>query len=120
MIDHFALSWQAFCITKFVLSANVLGKILNYLRYGQSTEDPDLFRGVKNLADYLGLTEMIKELESEQFVRGTDHGQSWVTLDLQGIHGITDCMISKWVWKMSIRHISDFLTFETAPVLLRY
>ena len=30
-------------------------EILNYLRYGQSTEDPDLFRGVKNLADYLGL-----------------------------------------------------------------
>ena len=31
---------------------------------------------------------MIKELESEQFVRGTDHGSlnssSWVTLDLQG------------------------------------
>ena len=44
--------------------------------------------GVKNLADYLGLTDMIKELESEQFVRGTDHGSSnsssWVTLDLQG------------------------------------
>jgi len=63
-------------------------EILNYLRYGQSTEDPDLFRGVKNLADYLGLTDMIKELESEQFVRGTDHGSSnsssWVTLDLQG------------------------------------
>ena len=40
------------------------------------------------MADYLGLTDMIKELESEQFVRGTDHGSlnssSWVTLDLQG------------------------------------
>ena len=36
----------------------------------------------------IGLTDMIKELESEQFVRGTDHGSSnsssWVTLDLQG------------------------------------
>ena len=43
----------------------------------------------KKIANLLiGLTDMIKELESEQFVRGTDHGSSnsssWVTLDLQG------------------------------------
>ena len=42
-------------------------EILNYLRYGKIiTKDSELLECVKNLADYFGLTELIKELGSTE------------------------------------------------------
>ena len=53
-------------------------EVLNYLRHGKViTKDSDLLEGVKNLADYFGLTELIKEL-------GSTEDNDWVTLDLDG------------------------------------
>ena len=45
-------------------------EILNYLRYGELDElvsqGSNLLKGVKMLANYLGLTELVKELESRE------------------------------------------------------
>ena len=42
-------------------------EILNYLRYGELvTQDSNLLKGVKKLANYLGLTELVKELGSRE------------------------------------------------------
>ena len=43
-----------------------LREILDYLRYGELvTEDSNLLKGVKKLANHLGLTELVKELGSK-------------------------------------------------------
>ena len=61
-------------------------EILNYLRYGKmTTKDSDLLEGVKNLADYFGLTELIREL-------GSAEDNDWVTLDLEGKKEIKMCL----------------------------
>ena len=42
-------------------------EILEYLRYGKIiTQDANLLLGVKELSNYLGLTELVKELESRE------------------------------------------------------
>ena len=42
-------------------------EILEYLRYGKIiTQDANLLVGVKELSNYLGLTELVKELESRE------------------------------------------------------
>ena len=45
-------------------------EILNYMRYGELDElvsqGSNLLKGVKMLANYLGLTELVKELESRE------------------------------------------------------
>ena len=42
-------------------------EILNYLRYGELfTQDSNLLRGVKNLANYLELSELVKEIGSRE------------------------------------------------------
>ena len=42
-------------------------EILDYLRYGELvTEDSNLLKGVKKLANYLGLNELVKELGSRE------------------------------------------------------
>ena len=54
-------------------------QILDYLRYGELvTQDSNLLKGVKKLANYLGLTELVKELGSRE------EDGDWVTLDLDG------------------------------------
>ena len=63
----------------YFLDANPLyfGEILEYLRHGEIiTKDPGLLRGVKKLACYFGLTELLQELECE-------NDSKWVILDLQ-------------------------------------
>ena len=63
----------------YFLDANPLyfGEILEYLRHGEIiTKDPGLLRGVKKLANYFGLTELLQELECE-------NDSKWVILDLQ-------------------------------------
>ena len=63
----------------YFLDANPLyfGEILEYLRHGEIiTKDPVLLRGVKKLACYYGLTELLQELECE-------NDSKWVILDLQ-------------------------------------
>ena len=53
-------------------------EILDYLRYGELvTQDSNLLKGVKKLANYLGLTELVKELGSRE------EDGDWVTLDLE-------------------------------------
>ena len=62
----------------YFLDANPLyfQEILDYLRYGEiNTEDTTVLKGVKNLANYLGLTELLKDLECE-------HDSQWITLDV--------------------------------------
>ena len=62
----------------YFLDANPLyfGEILEYLRHGEIiTKDPGLLRGVKKLANYFGLTELLQELECE-------NDSKWVILDL--------------------------------------
>jgi hypothetical protein len=52
----------------YFLDANPLhfGEILDFLRYGKIvTRDSSLLEGVKGLANYLGLTELVKELGSK-------------------------------------------------------
>ena len=54
-------------------------EILHYLRYGKIVaRDSSLLEGVKDLANYLGLTELVDQHGS----REEDDG--WVTLDLDG------------------------------------
>ena len=54
-------------------------EILHYLRYGKIVaQDSSLLEGVKDLANYLGLTELVNQHGS----REEDDG--WVTLDLDG------------------------------------
>ena len=63
----------------YFLDANPLyfGEILEYLRHGEIiTKDPGLLRGVKKLANYFGLTELLQELECE-------NDSKWVILDLE-------------------------------------
>ena len=64
----------------YFLDVNPLyfGEILDYLRLGKTTtNDKTLLSGVKNLAEYLGLTKLVHELEPKS-------EESWVTLDLDG------------------------------------
>ena len=77
----------------YFLDANPLhfGEILDYLRYGELvTEDSNLLKGVKKLANYLGLTELVKELgsrEEDELVKelgSREENDDWVTLDLDG------------------------------------
>ena len=75
-------------------------EILNYLRYGKmATKDSDLLEGVKNLADYFCLTELIKEL-------GSTEDNDWVTLDLEGKKEI----------KMSLATLTRFRNSTLAKV----
>ena len=40
-------------------------QILNYLRYDKIfTKDPEVLRGLESLANYFGLTDLLKELQS--------------------------------------------------------
>ena len=76
-------------------------EILNYLRYGKmTTKDSDLLEGVKNLADYFGLTELLMELESTE-------DNDWVTLDLEGKKEI----------KMSLATLTRFKNSTLAKVV---
>ena len=76
-------------------------EILNYLRYGELvTQDSNLLRGVKKLANYFGLTELIQELESTE-------DNDWVTLDLEGKKEI----------KMSLRTLTHFKSSTLAKVV---
>ena len=91
----------------YFVDANPLyfGEILDYLRHGKIvSEDPNVLKGIKNLASYFRLEELIKELsvttetgENEEVpevvIDGTgDKNEAdgeldksgWVTLDLQG------------------------------------
>ena len=45
-----------------------------------TTKDTALLTGVKNLAEYLGLTELVQELEP----KSDKSEELWVTLDLDG------------------------------------
>ena len=66
----------------YFLDANPLyfGEILDYLRHGKIvSEDPNVLKGIKNLANYFRLEELIKELSVESKAQ-----DGWVTLDLQG------------------------------------
>ena len=66
----------------YFLDANPLyfGEILDYLRHGKIVaEDPNVLKGIKNLANYFRLEELIKELSVESKPQ-----DGWVTLDLQG------------------------------------
>ena len=118
----------------YFLDANPLyfGEILDYLRYGKIVaEDPNVLKGIKNLANYFRLEELIKELveseprtkdekldggkkidESEEVpeveVVGTGEKKdlSWVTLDLQGTKEI----------KVRLEHLTRF----EYSVLARY
>ena len=68
----------------YFLDANPLyfGEILDYLRHGKIVaEDPNVLKGIKNLANYFRLEELIKELSVESKPHTED---GWVTLDLQG------------------------------------
>ena len=63
----------------YFLDANPLyfQEILDYLRYGEiNTEDTTVLKGVKNLANYLGLTELVQDLECE-------HDSKWIVLDVE-------------------------------------
>jgi len=63
----------------YFLDANPIyfGEILEYLRHGKIiAKDSVLLEGVKELANYFGLTELLQELES-------DHDSSWVVLDVE-------------------------------------
>ena len=88
----------------YFLDANPLyfGEILDYLRHGKIvSEDPNVLKGIKNLANYFRLEELIKELSVESKPQ-----DGWVTLDLQGTK------------EMKVR--LEFLTrFETS-ILSRY
>ena len=76
-------------------------EILNYLRHGKvATKDSDLLGGVKNLADYFGLTELLMELESTE-------DNDWVTLDLEGKKEI----------KMSLATLTRFKNSTLAKVV---
>ena len=78
-------------------------EILDYLRTGRIArfeKDSNLLEGVKNLADYFGLTELIMELESTE-----DNG--WVTLDLEGQKEI----------KMSLATLTQFEDSTLAKVV---
>ena len=76
-------------------------EILNYLRHGKvATKDSNLLEGVKNLADFFGLTELIEKLESTE-------DNDWVTLDLEGKKEI----------KMSLRTLTHFKDSTLAKVL---
>merc|ERR550534_2396669 len=69
----------------YFLDANPLyfGEILDYLRHGKIvSEDPNVLKGIKNLANYFRLEELIKELSIESKPHSSEDG--WVTLDLQG------------------------------------
>ena len=69
----------------YFLDANPLyfGEILDYLRHGKIvSEDPNVLKGIKNLANYFRLEELIKELSVESKPQSTEGG--WVTLDLRG------------------------------------
>ena len=62
----------------YFLDANPLyfQEILDYLRYGEiNTEDTTVLKGVKNLANFLGLTELVTDL-------GFEHDSQWITLDV--------------------------------------
>ena len=68
----------------YFLDANPLyfGGILDYLRHGKIVaEDPNVLKGIKTLANYFRLEELIKELSLESKPHAKD---GWVTLDLQG------------------------------------
>ena len=76
-------------------------EILNYLRHGELvTQDSNLLRGVKKLANYLGLTELIKKL-------GFTEDNDWVTLDLEGKKEI----------KMSLATLTRFENSTLAKVV---
>ena len=64
------------------------------------TKDSDLLEGVKNLADYFGLTELLMELESTE-------DNDWVTLDLEGKKEI----------KMSLATLTRFKNSTLAKVV---
>lgn len=77
-------------------------EILDYLRTGRIArfeKDSNLLEGVKNLADYFGLTELIKEL-------GSTEDNDWVTLDLEGKKEI----------KMSLATLTRFRNSTLAKV----
>ena len=77
-------------------------EILDYLRTGRIArfeKDSNLLEGVKNLADYFGLTELIKEL-------GSTEDNVWVTLDLEGKKEI----------KMSLATLTRFRNSTLAKV----
>ena len=77
-------------------------EILDYLRTGRIVlfeKDSNLLEGVKNLADYFGLTELIKEL-------GSTEDNDWVTLDLEGKKEI----------RMSMRTLTRFKSSTLAKV----
>ena len=78
-------------------------EILDYLRTGRIVlfeKDSNLLEGVKNLADYFGLTELIKEL-------GSTEDNDWVTLDLEGKKEI----------KMSLATLTRFKDSTLAKVV---
>ena len=78
-------------------------EILDYLRTGRIVlfeKDSNLLEGVKYLADYFGLTELIKELGSTEI-------NDWVTLDLDGKKEI----------RMSLRTLTHFKSSTLAKVV---
>ena len=52
--------------------------ILNYLRHGELIKkSPEILRGVKNLANFFGLTDLLNEIDLQLYPQ-------WVTLRFQG------------------------------------
>ena len=52
--------------------------ILNYLRHGELiTKSPEILRGIKHLANFFGLTDLLNEIEDQLYPQ-------WVTLRFQG------------------------------------
>ena len=50
-------------------------EVLNFLRHGEViTQNPDILRGVKSLANFFGLTDLLEKIGNGE----------WVTLNLQG------------------------------------
>ena len=84
MFNHQNQGMAAMAKTKdgdYFLDANPIHfrEILHFLRYGKiATQDSSLLEGVKDLANYLGLTELVRELGSKE------EDEDWVTLDLDG------------------------------------
>ena len=71
MFQHTANGLAPMPMTKegaYFLDANPLyfGEILDYLRHGKIvSEDPNVLKGIKNLANYFRLEELIEELSVE-------------------------------------------------------
>ena len=54
-------------------------EILNFLRHGEViTQNPDILRGVKSLANFFGLTDLLEKIGNYE------SDLQWVTLNLQG------------------------------------